>query len=253
MERFLRTELLLGKERMQCIHNARVTIIGLGAVGSYALEALARSGVGAFRLIDFDVIEKTNINRQLLAFESTLGHVKVDVAKQRILEINPKAKVEVLPVFASEDNIDGIFDNNPDVVIDAIDSLNSKVQILCKAYERKIPVVSSMGAALRTDLSSIKTDDLFKTKGCPLAKFVRKRLRRRGIHSGIMCVYSSQTHSKAWQEPNSKNDECACKINRGRPRKSLGSLPTITGIFGLMIAHCALECICGRFNNIYKN
>lgn len=247
MERFLRTELLVGKEKLEKIKSSFVTVIGLGAVGSYAVEALARSGVGRFRLVDFDCVEKTNINRQLFAFESTIGEHKAKIAKKRILDINPKAEVEALKEFVREDTLDMIFNERPDCLVDAIDSLNPKVDVLAGAYERGIKTVSSMGAALRTEPSDIRAGDLFDSAGCPLARFMRKRLRRRGVNSGIFCVYSPQVVKGGLAEPEKDGERVELDGKRGRDRNVLGSLSTIPGIFGLYAAHYALEYICEGF------
>jgi tRNA A37 threonylcarbamoyladenosine dehydratase len=238
MERFLCTELLLGKEKLKKLRDSAVTVIGLGAVGSYCVEALARSGVGSLRLVDFDDIKPTNINRHLYALSSTVGRKKAELAGERVRDINPGCKVEILQVFAAEETFKLILDNCPDVVIDAIDSLNPKTQLLSVCHRRKIPLVSCMGAALRTDPFSIKTGDLFEIKGCPLAVRVRKKLRKTGIERGIFCVYSDQKLKTALpEEPVFSEGE----YERGRRRKKLGSLATVTGIFGLTVAHCAIE------------
>ena len=239
MERFLCTELLLGKEKLKKLHESSVTVIGLGAVGSYCVEALARSGIGAVRLVDFDDIKPTNLNRHLYAFTSTIGRKKAEIAGERIHDINPSCKVETLEVFASDETFDMILDNKPDVVIDAIDSLNPKTQLLAACHTRKIPLISCMGAAMRTDPFSVKTGDLFDIKGCPLASRIRKKLRKKGIESGIFCVYSGQKPKTAVSENKIVLSER--EYERGRKRKKLGSLSTVTGIFGLAVAHCAIE------------
>lgn len=239
MERFFRTELLLGKEKLKKLHESKVTVIGLGAVGGYAVEALARSGVGNLRIVDFDVIKPSNINRHLWALTSTLGRKKVEVARERIYDIHPGCKVEALELFADNETLKVILDNKPDLVIDAIDSLNPKVQVLAACHRKKIPLISSMGAALRTDPFCISTGDLFEIKGCPLAGRIRKRLRKEGIQKGIFCVYSGQKQIPAAQEPGDCVSES--EYQRGRKRKPLGSMATLTGMFGLMVAHCAIE------------
>jgi tRNA A37 threonylcarbamoyladenosine dehydratase len=173
----------------------------MGAVGSYALEALARSGVGHFRLVDFDTVGLTNINRQLLATESSLGRKKVLVARDRVLDINPNATVEPLDLFAHEESLDTILAPPIDLLVDAIDSLTPKLALLEGAYRRGIPTVSSMGAALRTDPTLIATADLMDTRGCPLAKQVRTKLRRRDVGRGIMAVYSTESGGFRIREP----------------------------------------------------
>jgi tRNA A37 threonylcarbamoyladenosine dehydratase len=244
MERLFCLELLLGKEKVERLKKAFVVVIGIGAVGSYATEALARSGIRRLRLVDFDTIKTTNFNRHILAITPNLGKLKAEAARERIAQINPHCKVEVMNVFAAEETMGQITEGKPDLVIDAVDSLNPKVQILAYCHEKKIPVISSMGAALRMNIFSIKAGDLFKTTGCPLARYVRSRLRRRGIKKGVFCIYSDTPVS---EEPIEKtrilNEEQ--DNGRGRRRHKLGSTPTVTGAFGLAVAHHALLYLAG--------
>lgn len=241
-QRFLRIARLLGDEVVEIFGGCHVTIVGMGAVGSYALEVLARSGVGHLRLVDFDTVGITNINRQLLATERTLGRKKVEVARERVLDINPAAEVEALDLFAHEESLEVIFAEPIDLLIDAIDSLAPKLALLEEAWKRGIPVISSMGAALRTDPARITVGDLTETRGCPLAKHVRTKLRRRGVGAGIQAVYSTEAVSFTYKEPHEEthrehNEQI---LDRGRVRKVLGSLPSITGMFGLRVGHEAL-------------
>ncbi|MCL2334441.1 MAG: tRNA threonylcarbamoyladenosine dehydratase [Endomicrobia bacterium] len=238
MEEFLRTELLLGKDKMSKLQNARVAVIGLGAVGSFALEALARSGIGSFLLADSDKIQITNINRQLFTLHSTLGRLKTDVAKERILDINPKCRVETMPVFVNSDNLSEVFAAKPDMVIDAIDSFSPKVRLLEYCVKNNIPVISSMGAALKTDPSAIKTSDLFETHHCRLAERLRGELRKCGINNGIMCVFSEQSAQGKPVYP--ENLPEGTEQFEKNSVKILGSLNTITGIFGLTLANLAI-------------
>lgn len=240
MERFVRIEKLLGQGQAAWLRDRSITIVGVGAVGGYALEGLARAGIGRIRLVDFDVVGISNINRQLHALESTLGCHKVEVAKARVLDINPSCQVEALPLFAGPDTIEQILTPKPDLLIDAIDSLSSKIDLLAAANRQNIPVVSSMGAALRTDPSKIHVDDLLKTKKCPLARRLRKKLRQNGVGEGITCVYSTEEINFDYGEPEAYEDGGVSRQTRGRPRRLLGSLPTLTGIFGLVVANCAL-------------
>lgn len=237
MSRFARTELLLGEEAMSRLGEARVVVCGLGAVGSYAIEALARAGVGTLRLVDFDVVQKSNINQQLYALESTLGQPKVTVATRRVCDIHPACRVEAMHTFIDEATLPDVLGGEPDVVIDAIDSLNPKVNLLHAAVMAERVVISSMGAATRTDPSAIRVADIAETEGCPLARLIRKRLRRRGITSGIRCVYSTESPQKRGASPEAKE--------RGRPRAPLGSISFLTGMFGLMAAREAVARILG--------
>ena len=158
-DRLMRTRLLLGDDGLEKLQNSTVMVIGCGAVGSYAIEALARGGIGHIKLVDFDVVEESNINRQLFALQSTVGMKKVEVARQRITDISPDIKVDIYDTFLDEKNADEII-SNVDFVVDAIDSRNSKIAIYQVCQEKKIPFISSMGAALRTDPSKIKIDTI---------------------------------------------------------------------------------------------
>lgn len=241
MERFSRTKRLLGSKQFTQLQTRSVTIVGLGAVGGYVVEGLARAGVRHLNLVDFDTLQPTNINRQLLALESTLGMPKAEAAQKRVLDINPECAVKALPLFTAEETLDKILTPQPDLLIDAIDSLNPKVQLLADAYQRKIPTISSMGAALRTDPTRIRIGDIFDTTNCPLAKHVRKRLRRRGVGKGIGCVYSTEKVDFDYTQPNEEDKVGETPYSdRGRKRNVLGSLPTVTGIFGLVIANEAI-------------
>lgn len=240
-DRFTRIRHLVGDEAVKRLADATVTVVGLGAVGSYAVEALARSGVGHLRLVDFDRVQPTNFNRQLYALESTLGKLKAEVAQERVKEINPDCRVEALEVFVHDDTLDQILGDPPDLVIDAIDSLTPKVALLAAVQRRGIPVIASMGAALRKDPSQIRVGLLTETKGCPLARLIRKRLRRMNVPLDLTCVHSTEplpprSHTKP--EDKSPSEEI---LERGRPRRPLGSLPTITGIFGLTAANAAIQ------------
>ena len=241
LDRFTRTRQLLGQERFSLLQSRMVTVVGLGAVGGYVVEGLVRAGIRQLRLVDYDTIQPSNLNRQLLALETNLGRAKAEVAKERILAINSECQVEALQLFAGDETLEQILTPRPDLLIDAIDSLNPKSQLLQHAYFEKIPIISSMGAALRTDPMLIRSGDLFSTSGCPLARHLRKRLRRRGVGEGIACVYSVEKIDFDYQLP---EDDNAVDTNpyadRGRKRNVLGSLPTITGIFGLTIANQAI-------------
>ena len=243
MPQFLRTRLLLGKDKFNKLQKAKVTIIGLGAVGSCVTEALARAGVGTLRLADCDKIKISNLNRQLIALHSTIGLPKAVAAKARVLDINPACAVESFETFVAQDTLDALIDNRPDFVVDAIDALNPKVQLLSYCHTRSIPVISSMGAALRTDPFSIRLGDIFETYGCPLASHIRSRLRKQGITGGIRCVYSSQKLAVKGCDAVESMDEGG--FTRGRTRKVLGSMPTITAMFGFIIAHYVIDHLAG--------
>jgi tRNA A37 threonylcarbamoyladenosine dehydratase len=218
-----------------------VTVVGLGAVGGYVVEGLVRAGVCHLRVVDFDTVQPSNLNRQLLALETTLGRPKAEVARERVLAINSDCRIEALQLFAGDDTLSRILEPEPDLLIDAIDSLNPKTQLLHEAYLRGIPTISSMGAALRTDPTLIRSGDLFTSSNCPLAKHLRKRLRRREVGEGIACVYSIEKIDFDYQLPEEERKTGETPhADRGRQRNVLGSLPTITGIFGLTIANQAI-------------
>lgn len=235
MHRFSRTKLLLGEEKFARLTASHVAVVGLGAVGGYALEGLTRAGVGRLTVVDFDTIQPTNINRQILALESTMGSYKAVEAAKRVRDINPACLVEPLKVFIDEVSVEEIFLRKPDIIIDAIDSLNPKIQLLRACYQHGIPTYSSMGAALRTDPQAIRVGDLSDSHHCPLAKRIRKRLRREGIVSGITCVYSIEPVSFDFQQE-IEAEQVETGTERGRKRNTLGSLPTVTAIFGLVLA-----------------
>ena len=240
MERFSRIIQVLGEDSFQKLQKAHITIFGLGAVGAWAAEMLARSGVGHFTLVDFDNIVKTNINRHVCAAESTIGIPKVEAVKARIMDINPKAEVKALKLFADYTNRDQILDEKPDIVIDAIDSLGPKASLLEAIYNKGLRVISSMGAALKTDITTIHTGDLFETTVCPLARNLRKYLRRRGITHGILCVYSTELPDpEALKAPEEEaGDE---RYQRGRERNILGTYPPVTAVFGITVANLAIK------------
>lgn len=235
-ERFTRIIQLIGEEKFARIQESHVTIVGLGAVGGHAMEALGRAGIGNIRLVDFDNIQPSNINRQILALTTNLGRKKVQEAATRLAAINPQCRTEPLELFAAEESMEKILSPPTEIVIDAIDSLNPKVQLLVSAYQARIPIISSMGAALRTDPSKIRTGDIFDSQSCPLAKHVRKRLRRRNVGRGIHCVYSLEKVEFTY-EMGDPEENAPQEADRGRRRNILGSLPTLTGIFGLHIAN----------------
>lgn len=238
MEQFLRTELLMGKDNLKKLQRASVTVIGLGAVGSFAAEALARSGIGCFTLIDGDKIQITNINRQLYALHSTIGKLKTEAARERILDISPGCKVETLSVFVNSHNLNEIFEKKPDLVIDAIDSFSPKASLLEYCVKNNINVISSMGAALKTDPSAVEICDLFETHHCGLAQRLRKELRKCAVTGGIKCVFSRQPAEMKPLYP--ENLPEGTEIFEKNSVKIYGSLVTITGIFGLNLAHLAL-------------
>lgn len=208
-ETFTRTEQLLGADAMEKLKNARVAVFGLGGVGSYIVEALARSGVGALDLIDKDAVEPSNINRQLYALHNTVGRLKVDVAKERIAQINPDCNVTTYPVFFLPDTADSFDFSAFDYVADAIDTVTGKMELILRAKACNTPVISAMGAGNKLDATAFRVADIHKTDGCPLARVMRRLCREKGIES-LKVVYSPEpplpkvgdtTGSTAWVPP----------------------------------------------------
>lgn len=237
--RFSRLELLVGSTGLQRLAQASVAVFGVGGVGSYAVEALVRGGVGRLTLIDFDVINPSNINRQVHALENTLGQAKVAVMARRCEAINPAVQVEPLKIFYDSSNAEELLSREYDYVLDCIDTITSKLHLLQSCRQRQLPVISAMGAGNKLDPSKISVGDLFHTQKCRLARVIRKELRRRGITSGIKVVYSTEEY----EPPPGRCDASGAAERRGDGRGTpdytkllLGSSSTIPPIFGLTMA-----------------
>ncbi|MDA3917716.1 MAG: tRNA threonylcarbamoyladenosine dehydratase [Deltaproteobacteria bacterium] len=241
MDLFARTTQLLGAVNMEKIKKAKVAVFGLGAVGSFAIEALARTGVSNLILIDFDTIDASNINRQLFALNSTIGRKKADLALGRIKDINPGCNIKIYNSFINAESLRDLLHEDIDVVVDAIDGLNSKVNLIVEAKKMNLEVVSSMGAAGRTDISMIRTGDISETQVCPLARVVRQRLHRRGIYKGIRAVYSIEKPLN--KQPYYAEDAVDPLSDHGRSRPPIGSVSWIPGVFGLTMASEAINII----------
>ena len=192
---FTRTHILLGDEGLQKLAGKHVFVAGLGGVGSYCVEALARAGIGRLTLLDHDVVAVSNINRQLLALNSTVGQPKAELMRARIADINPDCRVTILKVFLTIDNVNELVPADSDYVIDCIDSLSCKVALLAESLKRGLKVASSMGAGNRRDPTRIKIADISKTEVCPLARLIRLRLRRENIYKPLLTVYSDEPSS----------------------------------------------------------
>ena len=188
---WIRTELLLGEEAVEQLKKSHVAVFGVGGVGGYVVEALARTGVGTFDLIDRDTVSVSNINRQIIATHSTVGKVKVEVMKDRILEINPEAKVNIHKCFFLPENA-GEFDfNRYSYVVDAVDTVTAKIELVMQARKAGVPIISSMGAGNKLDPTKFEVTDIYKTSVCPLAKVMRKELKKRGVKN-LKVVYSTE-------------------------------------------------------------
>ncbi|MCI8654470.1 MAG: tRNA threonylcarbamoyladenosine dehydratase [Clostridia bacterium] len=212
---FTRTELLIGNSGIEKLSNAKVAIFGIGGVGSYVAEALVRGGVGKFILVDNDDVDITNLNRQIIATRRTLGRAKVEVCKERILEINPDAKVEIYKEFFTPDN-KNILDNTVTYIVDSVDTIVAKIELVIRANKLNIPIISSMGTGNKMDPTRFEVTDIYKTSVCPLAKVMRKELKEKGIKH-LKVVYSKE-------EP--------IKLNN----KGIGSISFVPSVAGLIIA-----------------
>ena len=239
LNQFSRTELVIGKEGLEKLSNAKVAIFGLGGVGSFVLEGLVRAGVGSFVLIDDDRICLTNLNRQILATRKTVGQPKVEVAKQRILDINPDANVEIHQEFFMPDT-EGILDNSIDYIVDCIDTVTAKIELVIRADKLNIPIISCMGTGNKLDPTRFEVTDIYKTIVCPLAKVMRKELRSRGIKK-LKVVYSKEEPVRLNETTeNSCKHNCICPP--GTKRKCTirnqvpGSVSFVPSVAGLIIA-----------------
>lgn len=232
--RFGRTALLVGEAGVQRLAAAQVALFGLGGVGAYAAEAIARAGIGRITLVDFDLVEPSNLNRQLVALESTLGRPKVEVARERIADIHPAAQVTAVQAFAGPGNIASLI-QGADFVIDAIDTVDAKVALLIACRQAGIPVVSCMGAARQRSTSGIQVADLSQTRQCPLARIIRQRLRKAGISEGIPCVYS--------EAPAQAGAFLAEPADTPRQKQPQGSISFVPGIVGLTAAGVVINAL----------
>ncbi len=217
---FSRTELLIGKEGIEKLKNSKVAIFGIGGVGSYVVEGLARAGVGSFILVDNDEVCLSNLNRQIIATHKTIGKPKVEVAKERILEINPNANVEIYQEFFMPDTKE-LLDNTVSYIVDAIDTVTAKIELVLRANRLNIPIISSMGTGNKLDPTKFEVTDIYKTSVCPLAKVMRKELKTRGIKK-LKVVYSKE-------EP-IKIEENLEEISKKRSPGSISFVPSVAGL-----------------------
>ena len=240
LTQFSRTELLLGKEAMDKLSKSRVAVFGIGGVGGYVCEALVRSGVGAFDLIDDDKVCLTNLNRQIIATRKTVGKYKAEVMKERILEINPDADVRIHKCFFLPENADEFQFDEYDYVVDAVDTVTAKITLVMKAQEMNVPVISSMGAGNKLDASQFKVADIYKTKVCPLAKVMRRELKKRGVKK-LKVVYSEEQPTRPMEDMSiSCRNHCICPpgaAHKCTERRDIpGSISFVPSVAGLIIA-----------------
>ena len=226
-ERFVRTELLIGKEAVEKLHHSRVAVFGVGGVGSYAVEALARAGIGTLDLIDNDTVCESNINRQIIATVKTLGRDKVDVARERILDINPDALVNTYKTFYTPETAEAFDFTQYDYVIDAIDTVTGKIGLVMQAQAANTPIISCMGAGNKLDPTTFEVTDIYKTSVCPLARVMRTELKKRGVKK-LRVVYSKEPPILHKQNDGTGTDN---------PRKPVpGSISFVPSAAGLILA-----------------
>lgn len=219
---FTRTELLIGKTGVEKLKNSKVIVYGIGGVGSYVVETLARAGIGHIVIVDFDKVDITNINRQLLATHSTIGKDKIEVMKERILDINPNAMVEAYKPDEIENGEESLINNSVTYVVDAIDTITNKIKLIERANKENVKIISATGAANKLDPTAFEVADIYKTSMCPVCKILRKELKQRGIKH-LKVVYSKETPIKP-------------KIEETTNERVLGSISFVPSVVGLIIA-----------------
>lgn len=233
INQFSRTEMLIGKEAMKKLKQAKVAIFGIGGVGSYVTEGLVRAGICNFVLVDNDEVSLTNLNRQIIATTKTIGKSKVEVAKERILEINPKAKVEIYKEFFLPET-KGIIDESISYIVDSVDTITAKIELVVRANKLNIPIISSMGTGNKLDATKFEVTDIYKTTVCPLAKVMRKELRIRNVER-LKVVYSKEEPIKI----QTNTEEILPK------RQVPGSISFVPSVAGLIIAGEVVKDIIG--------
>lgn len=239
LNQFSRTQLLLGEKAMEKLKNSHVAVFGIGGVGGYTAEALARSGVGSIDLIDDDKVCITNINRQIYATRKTVGKYKTDVAKERILDINPNANVTVYKTFYTPETADMFDFGIYDYVVDAIDTVTGKIELAVRASLSSTPIISSMGAGNKLDPSAFEVTDIYKTSICPLARVMRRELKKRGIHK-LKVVYSKEKAMTPIDDNGGCKSNCVCPPGTQRTctqrRQIPGSTAFVPAVAGLIMA-----------------
>lgn len=248
LTQFSRTQLLLGKDSMKKLHDAHVAVFGIGGVGGYVCEALVRSGVRRFDLIDDDKVCLTNLNRQIIATRKTVGKYKAEVMKERMLKINPDCEVNVHKCFFLPENADDFDFDNYDYIVDAVDTVTAKIELVMKAKEKNVPIICSMGAGNKLDASMFKVSDIYKTKVCPLAKVMRRELKKRGVRK-LKVVYSEEQPIRPIEDMSiSCRTHCICppgaKHKCTERRNIPGSVAFVPSVVGLIIAGEIVKDIC---------
>ena len=240
LNQFSRTELLVGKDGMEKLSNSHVAVFGIGGVGGYVVEALVRSGVSKFDIIDDDMVCLTNINRQTIATRDTVGKYKVDVMKERILSINPNAEVNTFKCFYMPENADDFDLSKYDYIVDAIDTVTAKLELIVRAKQLNVPIISSMGAGNKLNPAEFEVADIYSTSVCPLARVMRYELRKRGIKS-LKVVYSKEKPIRPIEDISiSCRTHCICPkgtAHKCTERRDIpGSVAFVPSVVGLIIA-----------------
>ena len=240
LNQFARTQLLLGAEVMERLHNKKIAVFGIGGVGGYVCEALVRSGIGAFDLIDDDKVCLTNLNRQIIATRKTVGKYKADVMKDRMLEINPDAEINIHKCFFLPENADEFPFREYDYVVDAVDTVTAKIELILRAQNENIPIISAMGAGNKLDAGRLKVADIYDTRVCPLARVMRRELKRRGVKS-LKVVYSDEQPIRPLEDMSiSCRAHCICPPgaqHKCTERRDIpGSTAFVPAVAGLLIA-----------------
>lgn len=238
-EQFARTRILLGEAAMERLAGARVAVFGIGGVGGYVCEALVRSGVGALDLIDSDKVSLTNLNRQIIATHETVGRYKTEVMRERILSINPQAEVQVYNCFFLPENADQFPFAQYDYVVDAVDTVTAKIELVLKAKMETVPIISSMGAGNKLDAGAFRVADLYETKVCPLARVMRRELKKRNVEH-LKVVYSEEEPIQPLEESGDSTDSFQSgtdeEMREEKRRAVPGSVAFVPSVAGLMIA-----------------
>ena len=248
LNRFSRTELLVGNEAMEKLKNSRVAVFGIGGVGGYTVEALVRSGIGTIDIIDDDKVCLTNINRQIIATTDTIGKFKVDVAEERIKSINPDCVVYKHQTFYSSETADEFDFSKYDYVVDAVDTVTAKIELVMKSQAMNVPIISSMGAGNKLDASAFKVADIYKTQMCPLAKVMRRELKKRHVKK-LKVVYSEEKPTRPIEDMAiSCRNHCICPPgaeHKCTERRDIpGSVAFVPSVVGLIIAGEVVKDLC---------
>ena len=244
-DQFIRTRLLVGDEPLERLQNAKVAVFGVGGVGGYAVEALARSGVGTLHLYDDDTVSESNLNRQLAALHSTIGQPKAEVMARRVRDINPACQVEAIRLFYLPQNADQVDLSPYNYVVDCIDTVAAKLELVTRCNALQVKIISAMGTGNKFDPSALVVTDISKTQGCPLARTVRKELRKRGIHH-LKVVYSTELpasplRSADYEPPQTTETRPGSTARRDTP----GSTPFVPAAAGLLLASAVVREIGG--------